>query len=105
MLCLLFLFGFNNKQFGGNMIIISLLGLLLFLVGWIWLIVIGFKQGGALWGILIFLFSWLAGLIFAFMNKTGWTQVALMVVGFILIVIGGAGAGYSSFDTMPATRP
>lgn len=87
------------------MIVISFLGLLLFLVGWIWLIVVGFKQGGALWGILIFLFSWLAGLIFAIMNKTGWTQLILMIVGFVLMMVGGMAAGYSSMDTMPATRP
>jgi hypothetical protein len=87
------------------MIIISLLGLILFLVGWIWLIIVGFKQGGALWGILIFLFSWLAGLVFAIMNKTGWTQLALMIIGFILIFVGGAGAGLSSMDTMPVTHP
>lgn len=69
---------------------LGLLGGLLFLVGWIWLIVVGFKQGGALWGILIFLFSWIAGLIFAFTKKTGWTQVGIMVLGFILMLVGGA---------------
>ncbi len=87
------------------MSIIAMLGLLIFLVGWIWLIVIGFKQGGALWGILIFLFSWLAGLIFAIMNKTGWMQVGLMILGFVLMMVGGFASGYGSLDTMPATRP
>jgi hypothetical protein len=84
--------------------ILSILGLLLFLVGWIWMIIVAFKQGGALWGILVFLFSWIAGLIFAIMNKTGWTQLALMIVGFILMMIGGVGAGLSGLDTVPATR-
>jgi membrane-bound ClpP family serine protease len=86
------------------MIILSFLGLLLFLIGWIWLIIVGFKQGGALWGILIFFFSWLAGLVFAIMNKTGWTQLILMIVGFVLMMVGGMAAGFSSMDTMPATR-
>ncbi|CAN5281456.1 hypothetical protein BH10ACI1_BH10ACI1_31530 [soil metagenome] len=83
--------------------IISLLGLLIFLVGWIWLIVIGFKQGGALWGILIFLFSWLAGLVFAIMKKEGWMQIGLMIVGFILLIVGGGGS--FSFGTMPDATP
>ena len=63
------------------------------------------KQGGVLWGILIFLFSWLAGLIFAIMNKTGWMQVGLMILGFVLMMVGGFASGYGSLDTMPATRP
>lgn len=75
--------------------IIALLGLLIFLIGWIWMIVIGVKQGGALWGVLIFLFSWIAGLIFAIMKKTGWLQVILMIVGIILCVVGGGGAALS----------
>ena len=86
------------------MIILSFIGLLLFLIGWIWLVVVGFKQGGALWGILIFFFSWLAGLVFAIMNKTGWTQLILMIVGFVLMMVGGMAAGFSSMDTMPATQ-
>lgn len=78
---------------------LTMVGLLLFLVGWIWLIVIGFKQGGALWGILIFLFSWLSGLIFAIMKKEGWLQVGLMILGFILIIAGGGGS--FSIGNMP----
>lgn len=72
--------------------ILAMLGLLLFLVGWIWLIVLAFKQEGALWGILVFFFSWIAGIIFAILKKTGWTQVALMIIGVILIMLGGGGS-------------
>lgn len=64
------------------------LGGLLFLIGWIWLIVLGFKQGGALWGILIILFSWIAGIIFCFMKKTGWIPLALMLVGVFFYAVG-----------------
>jgi len=78
---------------------LSMVGALLFLVGWIWLIVIGFKQGGALWGILIFLFNWIPGLIFAIMKKVGWLQLGLMIVGIILIVAGGGGS--FSIGNMP----
>lgn len=64
------------------------LGSLIMLIGWIWLIVLGFQKGGALWGILIFFFSWIAGLIFCIMNKTGWIPLALMLVGGIISGIG-----------------
>ncbi len=46
------------------MAILGLLGLLLLVVGWVWLMVVAFKSGGALWAVLIFFFSWIAGLIF-----------------------------------------
>lgn len=66
----------------------SLIGGLLALIGWIWLIVIGFKQGGTLWGILIIFFSAFAGIIFCIINKTGWLQLAMMVIGFIIAGVG-----------------
>ncbi|HMS39995.1 MAG TPA: hypothetical protein PKE69_07210 [Pyrinomonadaceae bacterium] len=78
---------------------LTMVGLLVFLVGWIWLIVIGFQKGGALWGILIFFFNWLAGLIFAIMKKEGWLQFGLMILGFILIIAGGGGS--FSIGNMP----
>ena len=64
------------------------LGGLIALIGWIWLIVVGFKEGGALWGILIFFFSWIAGLVFCIMNKTGWIPLVMMIIGGFI-----AGAG------------
>ena len=51
------------------MAILGLLGLLLLVVGWVWLMIIAFKSGGALWTVLIFFFSWIAGLIFCFVKK------------------------------------
>ena len=71
------------------MAILSILGLVLFLVGWIWLMVVAGKTSGALWAVLIFFFSLLAGLIFCIMKKTGWMQWGLAVVGWLLIVFGG----------------
>ena len=53
------------------MAILSILGIVLLLVGWIWLMVVAGKTSGALWAVLIFFFSLLAGLIFCIMKKTG----------------------------------
>lgn len=64
------------------------LGFLLFLIGWIWLVVLGFKEGGPLWGILNLLFSPLAAIIFCFMKKTGWVPLALMLIGIFFYAIG-----------------
>lgn len=74
------------------MAILSILGFLLFLVGWIWLMVIAGKKEGVLWVVLIFFFSLLAGLIFCIMKKDGWMQWGIMVVGWLLIIFGGASA-------------
>lgn len=73
------------------------LGGLIAVIGWIWLIVVAFKTGGALWGILVFLFNWLAGLIFAIVNKTGWTQLGMMVLGWVLIIIGAMMSGGGNY--------
>jgi hypothetical protein len=64
------------------------LGGLIAFIGWIWLLVLGFKQGGALWGILIFLFSGLGGLIFCIVYKTGWIPLAMLILGGIVASIG-----------------
>lgn len=72
------------------MAILSILGLVLCLVGWIWLMVIAYKTAGALWAVLIFFFSALAGLIFCIMHKTGWMQWAMIVVGYLLVMFGGS---------------
>ena len=73
--------------------ILAIIGLLVFLVGWIWMMVVAFKQGGALWAVLVFFFSWIAGLIFAVMKKDGWTQVGIMILGLALMVIGNMMGG------------
>ena len=70
-----------------GLIVIGLGGLIAF-IGWIWLLIIGFKQGGALWGILIFFFSCLAGLIFCIMYKTGWLPWLMLVIGGVLASFG-----------------
>ena len=79
------------------MAILSLLGVVLLLVGWIWLIVIGYKSGGALWAVLIFFFSLIAGLIFCITKKEGWMQWAIMLVGWLIVMFGG---GFSAISSM-----
>lgn len=64
--------------------ILALLGGLIMLVGWIWLIVTGFKVGGALWGILNIFFQPITGLIFCIVKKAGWQPFIVMVIGLIL---------------------
>jgi hypothetical protein len=70
-------------------------GMLIALIGWIWLIVIGFQKGGALWGILNILCQPITGLIFCIMHKTGWLQLALIIIGNII-------AGVGMIPLMPA---
>lgn len=77
------------------------IGSLITLIGYIWLIVIGFQKGGALWGILIFFFSWIAGLIFCIMHKTGWIPLVLMIVGGIISGIGVVPIMMKAMETMP----
>ncbi|MBX7054126.1 MAG: hypothetical protein K1X36_04145 [Pyrinomonadaceae bacterium] len=79
------------------MAILGLLGLLLLVVGWVWLMVVAFKSGGALWAVLIFFFSWIAGLIFCFVKKDGWMQLGLMILGMILMIAGGSFSVSTSF--------
>lgn len=76
-------------------------GGLISLIGWIWLVVIGFQKGGALWGILIFFFSWLAGLVFCIMNKTGWMQLAMMIIGGIIAGVGMVPLMMKAMENMP----
>ena len=60
------------------------LGGLIFMIGWIWLMVVAFKEGGIIWAIVIFFFGWLGGLIFAIVHKTGWIPWIVMVLGTLL---------------------
>ncbi len=78
------------------------LGGLICVVGWIWLIVLGFQQGGALWGILIFFFSWIAGIVFCIMHKTGWVPLVMMIVGGVLAGAGMIPMVLSAIEQMPA---
>ncbi len=79
------------------------LGGLIAFIGWIWLVVIGFKQGGALWGILIILFSWLAGLVFCIMYKTGWIPLVLMLLGGIVAGVGTVPLVMTQLENMQKT--
>ena len=79
------------------------LGCLIALIGWIWLLIIGVKHGGALWGILIFFFSGLAGLIFCIMYKTGWLQWLMLIIGGVLAGFGMIPMVMGQLQNMPAS--
>ncbi|WP_163833352.1 hypothetical protein [Spartinivicinus ruber] len=70
-------------------IMFILIGGLLCLVGWIWLIIIAFQNNKIVWGILILLFT-LPGYLFGILNwNLAKTPFILLVVGTVLIIIAG----------------
>ena len=80
-----------------NMGTLAGLGGLILFIGWIWLIVVAFKEAGALWGIINIFFQPITGLIFCIAKKTGWMQFGIMILG--LILWGGFG-GVASMQNM-----
>jgi hypothetical protein len=76
--------------------IVLSLGGLLYLIGWIWLVVIAFRTEGIVWGVIVLLFGWVGGLIFCLVKKAGWAQFALMVVGMVI-----AGGWYGFYMPVP----
>lgn len=67
---------------------VSGLGGLLAFIGVIWLVVLGFQKGGALWGILNLFCQPITGIIFCIQHKTGWIPLALIIIGNVLAGIG-----------------
>jgi hypothetical protein len=78
--------------------ILTTVGCIVFLIGWIWLIITGFKVGGALWGIINIFFQPLTGLIFCIVKKAGWQPFIVMLIG--LILFGGFG-GMTAISNYP----
>jgi hypothetical protein len=76
-------------------------GSLIALIGWIWLLVVGFQRGGVLWGVLIFFFSWIAGLVFCIIHKTGWAPLAMMIVGGLISGLGAIPIMLKVIEQMP----
>lgn len=77
------------------MSILLILGGILMLVGWIWNIVVSFKTGGTLWGVLNIFLQPIVGIISAFMGKTQWAPVGVMILGMVLYFVGGGMAAMS----------
>jgi len=70
--------------------IVALLALVLSLVGWVWLVVLGFKDHWG-WG-LARLLSGPVGLVYGFMNfSKAKIPTILLLVGTILYFVAGAG--------------
>jgi hypothetical protein len=81
--------------------ILTALGCLIFFIGWIWLVITGFKVGGVLWGIINIFFQPLTGLIFCIVKKAGWQPFIVMLIG--LVLFGGFG-GMTMISNYPAFR-
>lgn len=77
--------------------ILAGVGGLLALIGWIWLVIVGFQVGGVLWGILNILLQPITGLIFCIVKKAGWIPFILMIVGVVLAVGSGGAAGIGNY--------
>ncbi|MFV0388173.1 MAG: hypothetical protein ACK5NT_05410 [Pyrinomonadaceae bacterium] len=60
------------------------LGALIALIGWIWLVIAGFKYGGILWGALNIFFQPITGLLFCIFHKRGWAPFSMLLVGLLL---------------------
>jgi len=84
------------------MAILGIIGALIAFIGWIWLVVVAFKAGGALWGILNIFLQPVTGLIFCVVKKAGWTPFIVMIVGVVLAV--GFG-GIDAFNNYPGVNP
>jgi len=77
------------------------IGGLIAFIGWIWLVVLGFQKGGALWGILNIFFQPITGIIFCFMHKTGWIALAMLIIGNIIAVVGMVPVMMNLMENMP----
>ena len=68
--------------------ILAIIGAVTFSIGWAWLAITAFQKGNYFWGILIILFHSVAGLIFAIVKKTGWSEYSVLLIGMILLFVG-----------------
>lgn len=75
--------------------ILSILGFLAFLIGWVWILVLAFKEHIG-WGLAVFFFSPLISVIYGFM-RWGTCKIPLIIhiVGFVLLIYGAFSAGVS----------
>lgn len=76
--------------------ILMLLGCVFFFVGWIWLIIKGFKVG-IKWGIINIILQPLTGLIFCIFKKAGWLPFLIMVAGLFLFGWSGGVEGVTNY--------
>lgn len=71
--------------------ILAIAAIVLTLVGWVWLVVLGFKDHWA-WGLGILIIGFL-GLVYGFMNfSKAKIPTIMLLVGLILYFVAGAGA-------------
>lgn len=78
------------------MAIIGLLGVVLFLAGVIWLIVISIQTGETtgekvLWAVVNFICQPLGGIIFYIVRRQGLIPLILVIIGWLLLMYGNYG--------------
>ena len=81
---------------------LAMLGWLLIVVGTIWLVVVAIQTGKTtgekvLWALVNFFCEPLGGIIFYFVQKQGMIPLLLVIIGWILMVLGGGTAMFSSY--------
>lgn len=81
------------------MVILGIIGAILLAVGFIWLMIISFRES-AVWGLLNIFFQPLAGLIFCISIGKGWQQFLMLIGGAILLGVGFAGSIVEIFESM-----
>lgn len=64
--------------------ILAMVGLVVMLIGYVWLVITAFKVGGVLWGLLNIILQPITGLIFCLVKKAGWQPFIVMVIGLVL---------------------
>ncbi len=81
------------------MVIIGILGAILFVVGFFWLMIIAFRES-AIWGLLNIFFQPIAGFIFCISLSKGWQQFLMLIGGAILAGVGFAGSIVEIFEAI-----
>ncbi len=84
--------------------ILLMVGYLLMLIGWIWMIVTAIQTGKdtsekAIWGLVTFFCGIIGGIIFFVVRKEGKTPLMVQVLGWVFTVIAMViGGGQASFN-------
>lgn len=81
------------------MVILGIVGAILLVVGFIWLMIVAFRTS-PIWGILNIFFQPFAGLIYCIAIGEGWKQFLMMVGGGILFGVGYAGTIVDIFNAL-----
>lgn len=62
---------------------IQIVAALLLIVSQVWLVVLAYKRGGAVWAVMMTFFSLIVGLVFCLTKKEGWLPLFLNFLAWI----------------------